>query len=107
MHMFRTNTINLIISVLGPAREGNDIADVLHAGDEHDETLESKSESWMRDGSVATQVEVPLERALGHVHLLDTSLEHVEMLLALRSSDELSDLGDEDIHGRGRSFRPR
>ena len=40
--------IRLEFCTLRGAREGNDVADVLHACDEQDETLETKAETGMR-----------------------------------------------------------
>ena len=38
----------LELGALGSTGEGNDVADVLHTGDEQDETLEAQSEPGMR-----------------------------------------------------------
>ena len=52
----------------------------------------------MRSRTVATRVEVPPEILLGYSDLLSTLYELVEVCLTLRSTDDLSDLGEEDVH---------
>ena len=49
----------LELCMSGDAREGDDVADVLEAGDEHDEALEAQAEARVRHSAVAAQVSVP------------------------------------------------
>lgn len=56
----------------GGADEGDDVADVGHAGDEHEEALEAHAEAGVGDGAVFAEVGVPAvvvggETVLGHV----------------------------------------
>lgn len=86
-------------AVAGPARVGDDVADVFHPRAEEDETLEAQTETGVHHGAIPPQVHVPL--VLGRV---DTNLTHallhdVDALLSLRPADELANLG---VGGRRR-----
>lgn len=98
MSYTRDNALPLIISILRPAREGDDITDVLHTRHEHDQTLETQSETTVRDRSIAAEIQIPLQTLLGHLHLVHASLQDVQVLLTLRSSNQLSNLGHQNIH---------
>jgi hypothetical protein len=47
------------LAVAGRPREGDDVADVAHAGDEHQQALETKAESGVGDGAVFPEVRIP------------------------------------------------
>src|SRR5262245_49717668 len=67
--------------------EGDHIANVRHAGQEHDQTFESEAESRVRHGSVSAQVHIPpiiLGRELVELHVVEQLL---EPFLALRAAD--------------------
>ena len=64
--------------VAGGAGEGDDVADVLHAGGELDGALEAEAEAGVGGGAVAAQVQVPpvggvVQAGLGHAALEDMS----------------------------------
>jgi len=69
----------LELGVLGSAREGDDIADVLHARDEEDEALEAEAEACVGAGAPSACVEIPPE--MGHVHLAAVDFGH-ELVVA-------------------------
>src|SRR5262245_3242697 len=84
----------------GRAREGDDVADVAHTGDELDDAFEAEAEAGVRYGAEAARVEIPLVVFFRQSHLADAGLEFVEALLPLAAADDLADLGSEDVHGR-------
>ena len=49
----------LELCVLGSTWEGNDVADVLHSGNEEDEALESETETCMGAASILAGIEIP------------------------------------------------
>ena len=42
------------------AREGDHVANIRDAGDEHEHALEAEAETGVRHGAVAAQIEIPL-----------------------------------------------
>lgn len=79
------------LAVVGEAREGNDVPDVLDARAELHQALEAKPEACVRDGTVTAQVQVPpvavgVETAVDHA-----SREDVHTILALGPADQLAD----------------
>ena len=87
----------LKVGILRGSGEWYDVADVLHAGDEEDESLESESESGMRAGAPSAGVEIPPEVGLVHLSLVDLCHELVVALLTDGASDDLADLREEDV----------
>src|SRR5690606_8021228 len=87
------------LGLLRGAGEGEDVADVLHAGDEEDEAFEAEAEAGVGDGAVPAQVAVPPVVLLVQAHLVEAAVEDVEAFLALRAADEFAHAGDEDVHG--------
>jgi len=97
-----TSLLHLIIYILElgrlwSSREGYDITDVLHAGDEKDEALEAESEACMRAGTPAASVEIPPELVGLHLSTVDLSHELVVRLLTDRAANDFSNLGEEDV----------
>ena len=87
----------LEFGVLWRAGEGDDIADVLHAGDEEDEALETESETTVGAASVFAGVEVPPHVLHGDMALLNLAHELVVALLADRTADDLADLWEKHV----------
>ena len=87
----------LKVGILWRSGEGNDIADVLHTRHEEDQALEAESEAGMRTCAPAAGVEIPPEMGLVHLPLVDLCHEFVVVLLTDGASDDLADLGEEDI----------
>ena len=85
------------------AGEGDDVANVGDAGDEHQHPLEAKAEAGVRHGAVAPEVEIPF--VVREVHLVPPQirLQDLEAFLTLTSADDLADAGDKQIH-RGHGF---
>ena len=83
--------------VAGRSAERNDVADVLHAREVHDETLEAETEARVLDAAVLAQIEVPPVIFLVEFKLFHTLEEQVEALLSLRAADDLAHAGDEHI----------
>jgi len=88
--------------VAGEAGEGDDVADVFHAGGEEDEALEAEAEAGVGDGAVFAQLEVPPVVVSVEAVVFDFLFEDVEPLFALRAADDFADFGDEDVHGGNR-----
>ena len=80
----QTQINRLISSVLRPAWERNHIPNVLHPSDKHHQSLEPQSKTAMRNASVASQIQVPLQRIARHPQLLNASL--IPPLLTYRFS---------------------
>ena len=64
------------------SREGDDVADVGHAGDEEHQALEAEAEAGVGAAAVAARVEVPPHVLHRDVELGDASHEFVVVLLA-------------------------
>jgi len=77
--------------------ERNDVADVLHSGHEEDEALEAEAETGVGTGSPAAGVEIPPEMGLVHLATSDFGEELGVALFTDRATDDLSDLGEEDV----------
>lgn len=92
----------LEVRVADGAGVREDVADVVDAGEVHDEALEPQAEAGVVAGAVAAEVQVVLVLVLLHAELLDAALEDVEALLALGAADDLSDAGDEAVRGGDR-----
>ena len=61
----------------GPAREGDNVADVVHAGCEQYEALKAEAEAGMGHRSVAAQIQVSAVRLQRHAGLLQPRLQHL------------------------------
>lgn len=94
--------VELEVRVADGAGVREDVADVVDAGEVHDEALEAQAEAGVVAGAVAAEVQVVLVLVLLHAELLDAALEDVEALLALGAADDLSDAGDEAVRGGDR-----
>ncbi len=79
------------------AWEWDDIADVLHACDEEDETLETESEACVWTGAEATSVEVPPHVLHGDVALVNLVHELGIVFLTHGTAYYLAYLREEDI----------
>mmetsp|Transcript_28060 Transcript_28060/g.77232 ORF Transcript_28060/g.77232 Transcript_28060/m.77232 type:complete len:277 (-) Transcript_28060:829-1659(-) len=81
------------------AREGDDVADVLHACAEHDQALKAHAKACVWHRAVLPQLTVPPVVFLAQAHCLHALIQHVQALLTLSSTDELANARAEDIHG--------
>ena len=82
---------------LGGAGEGNDVADVGHAGDEEHQALEAEAEASMGAGAVAACVEIPPHVLHGDVTFVDGGEQFIVVLFANGASDDFANMGEEDI----------
>src|SRR4051794_34969168 len=82
----------------GP-RERDYVADISHSRYELHQTLEPETEARMRHASETAQVQVPFQAAGMHAHGGDARLQFFEVVLALRSADDLADAGHQHVHG--------
>ena len=64
----------LELGVLRCSWERNDVADVLHSGDEKDEAFEAEAEAGVGTTAPAAGVEIPPK--MGHIHLSTGDLSH-------------------------------
>ena len=87
----------LKVGILWRSGEGTDIADVLHTRHEEDQSLEAESEAGMRTGAPSAGVEIPPEVCLVHLSLVDLGHELVVALFTDGASDDLANLGEEDV----------
>ena len=83
----------------GGAVERDDVADVFHAREVHDEAFEAETEASVGGGAVFAKVEVPPIGFFREAEFVDPGFEDIEAVFALGAADELADAGDEDIHG--------
>ncbi len=79
------------------AGEGDDVADVGHAGDKEQQALEAQAEAGVRAGAVATRVEVPPHVLHRDVEFLDAAHQLVVVLLTDAAADDLADLREEHV----------
>src|SRR3954447_14000098 len=95
--LFSTHTV-LKLRAPRCAREGNDVTDVAHSGDELNGAFEAEAEAGVRHGAKAAQIEIP-PVVFGLQSLLAHSLrDDIEPLFALAAADDLADFGHEHIH---------
>src|SRR5689334_13209065 len=81
------------------AGEWDRLAHMAEPADPGDAPLDPEAEAGVRKGAVTAQIEVPLERLLGELVLLDGVLQRREVILALAAADDLAvALGREDVH---------
>ena len=88
--------MRLELSCLWCAWEWDDIADVLHACDEEDETLKSEAESTMRARAESACVEIPPHVFHWDIALLYFTHEFAVVFFTHGTSDNLSYLREED-----------
>ena len=79
------------------AWEGNDVANVGHAGDEQQQALEAQSEAGVGAGAVAARVEVPPHVLHRDAQLPDARHELVVALLAHAAADDFAYLREEHV----------
>ena len=76
-----------------------DVADVAHAGQIHDQALEAQTVAGVLAGTVAAQVKVVLVLLGIHAQVLDAGLEQIQALLALGATDDLADARHQAVGG--------
>jgi hypothetical protein len=86
--------------MLGRAGEGDDIPDVSHSRDGHQEALKPQAKAGVRDGAEASNVEIPPVGLESHAQILHAAFEQLETFFALTAPDELAHPRNEQIHGR-------
>ena len=84
----------------GETGEGDDVADVFHAGGEKDEPLEAGAEARMRDRAIFAKLRVP--PVIFWIEFMgdDFLFEQVQTLFALAAPDHFADFWHKHIHGR-------
>src|SRR5215217_1037739 len=83
----------------GRAKEGDHVADVLHAGEVHQHALEPQTEPRMWRRAELAQLEVPPVGLFGKRLGPDLLEEDVVPFFALASADDLANARREDVHG--------
>mmetsp|Transcript_8995 Transcript_8995/g.29990 ORF Transcript_8995/g.29990 Transcript_8995/m.29990 type:complete len:249 (-) Transcript_8995:2433-3179(-) len=91
--------MRLSTSVSWPAREGDDVSNVLHASAEKDQALEAETEAGVNARAKLSQVRVPLVDLGVKIELLKAADEDFIPLLTLRAPDELPDTWHKNVHG--------
>ena len=91
--MFRTSlSYRLELAVLRCAREGNDVADVLHTCYEEYQALETEAETGMRTASPTACIEVPFKLLGLHATAMDLCHKFVIALFTNASADNLTNI---------------
>src|SRR5436190_20122138 len=71
---------------------------MIELADPRDDALDAHAESAVRDGPVSTEIEVPLERFLRQIVLLDALQQQIQVRETLASADDLAiPLGREHV----------
>ena len=70
--------------------KGNDIANVLHSRDIHDEAFKAQTESGVLTSAIPAQIQIPLQTFLMDAHFLHSILQDVQPFLTLRAADQLT-----------------
>ena len=83
--------------ILRGSWERNDIANVLHAGDEEDESFEAEPESSVGACAILAGVEIPPHILHGDVAALDFAKKFVVAFFTNRASDDFADLREEHV----------
>src|SRR5687767_11628405 len=78
------------INAIQHPRIGNGFAQVIQSADPADDALDSHSEPSVGDAAEAPEVEVPLERLLREIVLLDAFDEQVVIVQAFAAADDLA-----------------
>ena len=81
------------------ARERNYIADVCHTGHKQQQTLETKAETGVRATSVFTGIQIPPHILHRYIQFLDTGKQLIVIGFTFRTSDNLANLREQNIHG--------
>ena len=101
-HGINNHIDDLIICVSGSSREGQNIADIRHAGHIEYKPLEAQSEPRMPCAAVSAKLQIPVIIVLAKFKPLQRLLEHLGTLHALASSEYLPDSGYKKVHGGNR-----
>ena len=88
---------SLEVRVAHGARVRQDVADVVHAREVHDQALEAQAKASVLAAAITAQVKVVLVLLRVHAQLLDACLQHVQALLALGAANDLSDAGHQAV----------
>ena len=88
------------IAVVDCAREGDDVADIAHAGQVHDAALEAEAEAGVAGRAVLAQVKIEAVVLFLQAKLMHAVAQRLEVVLTLAAADDLADAGDEAVHGR-------
>ena len=90
---------DLKLGVSGGSREGNDVANVLHAGYIHENALEPETEAGVGTAPPSANVEVPGKGLPGNAHGVHPHFEDVMSLLPLAAADDFPYSWKQQIHG--------
>src|SRR3954469_14024403 len=85
------------------AREGNHIADVRNACDEHQHAFEAEAEAGVWHSSITTQIKVPF--VIGRIHVVPPHivLQQFQPFFTLAAADDLANAWHQQIDGRNGS----
>ena len=93
------NLQKLKVCVARRAREWDDVADIFQSGEIHHDALQSEAEAGVRDGAESSQIEIPPVGFFIETAGAETLQEHVISFFALAAADDLTDSGNQHIHG--------
>lgn len=81
------------------AGERQHVADVLHAGNVHDQPLKAQPKACVRVGAIAPQIQIELIILFAHASFGNALPQHFQAFLPLTAADELAHAGHQQIHG--------
>ena len=81
------------------SREGQYVADVLHACQIHDAALEAETEARVARGAVFPEIEIEIILAEIHAELFHSCLQLLIVIFSLAAAHDLADGGNEAVHG--------
>src|SRR5260370_6542600 len=90
------------LGAAGGAREGDHVADVGHAREKQQGSLQPQAEPGMRHRAVAAQVQVPPISGRIELLLAHALFKNVQALLALTAADDLAHARNQNVHGPDR-----
>ncbi len=76
----------------------DNFADVLHTGGKHQQTLKSKAESTVGDGTILTQVTVPPVVGFNQTLIGNNLVKDIQTLFTLGSANNFTNKGSQQIH---------
>lgn len=94
----------LKFGILWVSGERNDVSNVLESGDKKNQSFESKTETGVWDGSVSAKIQVPPHLSGVETHLFATSLENIHAMLTLRSTNDFTNLWNQNVRGSDSLF---
>jgi len=84
--------------IAGSARKGNNVTDIFHAGQIHEQAFKTQAKAGMWTTTPAADIQVPVKTCRIDPVLAHASLQHLETFFALAATDNLADPWHQQIH---------